>query len=184
MAIKQRITATTELVSRWDEAISPIDQQEVLEYCKEVDIKILGDLSRLEIRPSIFEVSPLKCDHEYLVKEENINYWAIFSTHVISVTELPFKLVKAADGSIDSTMRSMFPMNVVQDIAEMIIVLASGGKDVNFFTVQGDLRVYLNHLTTAKSHIVKELKAQAVPSKPVASKTVAKVKKQKQVKTR
>jgi hypothetical protein len=179
MAIKERLTSDIKVISRYDEALGQLPRNLVVDYCANLDIETLGDLTGLAVKPSVFTIRPLSVEYEHLVDLKDPNktdHWGLFSTHVKNITEC-FKVTRT-DSVIDFKWRSKFEQRTVRDVADIITAKANGGKDALFFTSRDALQAYSMWLTGAKFRTAEEA------TKELARSAAAKSKKRKPAKSR
>lgn len=135
--IKKRVTAVRRVVSHFDPALANIDSERLKRYIETLDIEDLGDISALTSRPTIFEIAPLKSKYEYLAYSSgSLDYWGIFATHVTRI-EGWGEIERTPDGDISGKERDVFPSNVVQNIADIVITLATSTGSEGFFSPPG-----------------------------------------------
>jgi hypothetical protein len=140
--IKKRVTSTRRVVSHFDPALANIDSERLKKYGETLDIKDLGDLSALPERPTVFEIAPLKSKYEYLAYSQTVDYWSIFSTHVVSIEGI--EMERTPDGDISPKERDTLPTDVVQNICSMIVSLATSTGAEGFFSLPGGFWAFIS----------------------------------------
>jgi hypothetical protein len=159
MAIHKRLSEDRKIVSHYDDALAYIDGDKVREYVKTLNIDDLGDMRSLPQRPTVFTVKPLTTKWEHLAFDtRGIDYWGVFSTHVSAATELPFDL-EFREGVLTDKTRDLFPPNIVQNIASIIIALSNNNGDSIPFTPPGG---FWRWLAEVKAHLATKAIAASV----------------------
>lgn len=146
MAIKRRPTEARNLVCRRDPAIEQLGFTCVKDYCQTLDIKSLGDYltsEKVEEPISVFNALPLQVKYEQYVGVDT-NHWFIFRSHVKNITHLEFEL-KFKEGLLEEEHRADFSPEVVVDIADQIISLASRGNSSVFFSPPAGYADYMKN---------------------------------------
>jgi hypothetical protein len=159
MAIHKRLSEDRKIVSHYDDALAFVDSELVQKYVKTLNIDDLGDMRSLPQRPTVFTVKPLTTKWEHLAYDtRGIDYWGVFSTHVTAATELPFEL-EFREGVLADKVRDMFPPNIVQNVASIIIALSNNNGDSIPFTPPGG---FWRWLAEVKAHLATKESASSV----------------------
>ena len=159
MAIHKRLSEERKIVSHYDDALVHIDSEKVKKYVTTLNIDDLGDLRNLPERPTVFTVKPLTTKWEHLAYDtRGIDFWGVFSTHVTAATELPFEL-EFREGVLAEKVRDLFPPNIVQNVASIIIALSNNNGDSIPFTPPGG---FWRWLAEAKAHLATKATAASV----------------------
>jgi len=131
MGFVRRLTAERKLISTHCPELSKYDDDSLAEYLKTLDITKLGDITDLAAVHTIFTVTPLTTENEKFVDlPYTINHWEVFRRHVTSIENMEnadgtqFKFAWDA-GKLKEEHRADLPIEVVQDVARMIVSLAN-----------------------------------------------------------
>lgn len=139
MAIPKRLTAQRKVVSRfdpsWREIVAQHDTaQTYADYCNRLDIELIDNPLGRDNPFTVFTVVPLQTRFEMFVDGESSNWWEIFRHHVKGISGME---IESQDGAILEKHREDIGPVFVQDIARMIVDMASIDGVSCFFTIPG-----------------------------------------------
>lgn len=139
MAIPRRLTEQRRVVSRFDPSWQPIvsshaTAQKYADYCNTLDIGIIGDPLAGDEPFTVFDVAPLQVQYESFVAGDNSNWWAIFKSHVKSISGMRLSF---SGSELHDKHRGEIGLAYVEDIARMIVEMANIDGESVFFSMPG-----------------------------------------------
>jgi hypothetical protein len=173
MAMPKRISASRRVVAICDPALSynfPQLKTKVLDNGQEVpdiglvpygatlNIEFLGDLDKLPVKPTVFEIMPLQSRFMNWDRGEDTDWRSVFQFHVIGIkdsgfdAELTYETVNGMDyKTLDDDSMDMIPDSFVKDIANMVIQLAKYDGATIPFSMLGTSTATLKRCRDARS---------------------------------
>jgi hypothetical protein len=142
--IRKRISEPFDVVCVGDPALQAVDYAAMREYSMTRDVACL-EIDKLPEKPTVFTCAPLLCEHEHVLGNmDHAAMWFLFSRYVTKIKNSDFdvdlKYVTERDKTrISDDCRKLFPIDVVAEIASVIIERASGrdGENIPFSQPDG-----------------------------------------------
>jgi hypothetical protein len=122
-----RLTATRWVVSLFDDALSEIDYSLLVAYSTSRNLDYLGDLSKLEHKPVMFEVAPITTRTERFMDDDHMTFAYCVRDMKHAPPEWNSEWKETAGlRYMEDAAREKIPLNVIQEIAQVAREMANG----------------------------------------------------------
>lgn len=135
MGLEKRPSDPVKLVSLFDSAfILEFSEKQREEYIDTLDIKVLGNIDKMENKPVVFKALPLRVKYEHMAYSDYPDAWGIFQNHVQAVEYFDAVSLDWKHGRIEDGCRADISPRDVHSIADQISALANKSGENFFFT--------------------------------------------------